>query len=535
MRKMRCVWLFGMIFWSLGVWAQAPSEPISVKALGTRSWIRINWKSASDNADGYRLYWSTSASKPRTANVTVGPDQTRYYIEGVDANVKYWAWVEAYNQSGSSKAVPVEVTTETAWKLLPEETKELETNPSSRAVPEGMELAWHDEFNDLLLNRNKWSANYYSNIDHLRGEFEADMRNDNLAQPAYILNGETINLYVSDSLPTRVYDQKNDKKISSIQTYDWRTNENLLDNSRGGYFEVKVKRTSTGKPRGLNTAFWFDAPGPDLSNYLQEGTERNGVKGIRPKGQVFEIDVFEYITAQFVLHGHVDKNGQFQRNLNTHIAKGYTHFDTWVTHGILWSPTRIEHYINGDLIHVYDDKHNMYSPNHFMNVLLGSYGGGGTVNMEVDYIRMYQWPLEGTNELPNPGFESNDTRMPWEGTGELVHGEGMENSQAIGLERGQFIEQYVYVENDQDYSLTYHLRGSGMLEGSVDNVTLVTGELDPIVKMKDEAGETFTKQQVGFRSGKEHRDYKKKIRIYFKNIGKGKIWLDSLSLTRVHP
>ena len=38
-------------------------------------------------------------------------------------------------------------------------------------------------------------------------------------------------------------------------------NENLLDNSRGGYFEVKVRRNSSGNPEGINTAFWFDSPG----------------------------------------------------------------------------------------------------------------------------------------------------------------------------------------------------------------------------------------------------------------------------------
>lgn len=29
-----------------------------------------------------------------------------------------------------------------------------------------------------------------------------------------------------------------------------------------------------------------------------------------------------------------------------------------------------------------------------MNVFLGSYGAKGQVNMDVDYIRAYNWPLE---------------------------------------------------------------------------------------------------------------------------------------------
>lgn len=104
--------------------------------------------------------------------------------------------------------------------------------------------------------------------------------------------------------------------------------------------------------------------------YLEQGTNLNGTEGIRPKGQLFEIDVFEYLNAQFVLHGHVDQKGVFQRNLATHIAEGIDHINKWVTHGILWTPTSIKHYINGKLIKDYTDKHQIYSPNHFMNVFL---------------------------------------------------------------------------------------------------------------------------------------------------------------------
>ena len=70
---------------------------------------------------------------------------------------------------------------------------------------------------------------------------------------------------------------------------------------------MKVRRNSSGNPEGTNTAFWFDSPGPDLRYYLEQGTNLNGTEGIRPKGQLFEIDVFEYLNAQFVLHGHVDQ------------------------------------------------------------------------------------------------------------------------------------------------------------------------------------------------------------------------------------
>lgn len=524
--------IFPMLLLALRALAQTPEVVSSIKALGTRSWIRVDCGPQLDTGGGYKLYWSTSGKKEGAASVVLDEQQTRYYIQNVLPDTKYTIWVEAYNESGTGEPAKIAVKTEKTWKLLPEELIELQVTPSSVAVPPGMELVWHDEFNELLLNRNKWSTNYYSSIDHLRGEFEEDMRNENLAQPAYMLNGNTINLYVSDTLPTQVYDQKNQKKISSIQTYDWRTNECLLDNSRGGYFEVKVKRSNTGQPRGLNTAFWFDAPGPDLRNYLERGATFKGVQGIRPKGQVFEIDVFEYITAQFVLHGHVDRNGKFQRNIATHIAEGYEHFDKWVTHGILWSPTEIRHYINGNLIKAYTDKHNMHSPNHFMNVFLGSYGGGGTVNMEVDYIRLYQWPLRDGNELPNPGFDDGGALAPWEGTGSIAIAMGQGNTNAAVLLSGQYIEQYLYLDNDEEYYLEYLVKGGGLVEVSVDDVELVKGKLTSIRKEHSYAKEKFSKNKINFRSGKEYQDYKKKIRISFRNDGRETIWLDDVRVLK---
>ena len=55
-----------------------------------------------------------------------------------------------------------------------------------------------------------------------------------------------------------------------------------------------------------------------------------------------------------------------------------------------------------------------------MNVFLGSYGSKGNVNMDIDYIRAYNWPLEKGNELPNPGFEDSGSLLPWEGNATLA-------------------------------------------------------------------------------------------------------------------
>ncbi len=508
--------------------AQAPATHTGFKTLGTRSWIRLEWN-AFDGATGYDIFWSTTNNKPVRPLATAEAGITRFYIKNVQADQRYFVWLDARKATDRTSLGSGEVITTKHWVLDPDEENHLDI-PSSAVVPEGMKLFWHDEFNDELLNRNKWSTNYYSSIDYLYKINFTEMRSDRLPQPAYILNGKTINLLTNDSLPVQVYDTKNQKKISSIQTYDWVTNENLLDNSRGGYFEVRVKRSSTGKPRGLNTAFWFDSPGPDLKYYLQEGTEYEGVRGIRPRGQVFEIDVFEYLNAQFVLHGHVDTAGRFQRNLATHIAEGYQHRDNWVVHGMLWTPTSIKHYINGNLIKEYSDKNQLYAPNHFMNVLLGSYGGGGTVNMEVDYIRAYQWPLEADNQLPNGGAEYNKQITPWEGTAIAFPSAKRSGNNGFLLEPGQTLFQYLYVHHSTDYRLTFWSKGNGAIEVQTNDITPVSGVFENEYRQRVSASSSFTKNALRFTTGKEYGNNTKIIRVGFTNVGNKTVFLDDVVL-----
>lgn len=422
--------------------------------------------------------------------------------------------------------------TQKNWVTDKSELKELQSNPSSGAVPRGMQLVWQDEFNDSLLNRNKWTANYFSTFNYMDTVSRKEMLENKLPQPAYTLNGKTINLFVNDSLPVRLYTPKGNQKISSIQTYDWRTNENLLDNSRGGYFEVKVRRSKTGNPKGVNTAFWFDSPGPDLKYYLEQGSEVNGVKGIRPPGQVFEIDVFELLNAQFVLHGQVDKNGKFIHNLATHITKGVEHENNWVTHGMLWTPTGIRHYINGKLMGEYTDKHKIYAPDHFMNVFLGTYGSGGGVNMEVDYIRYYNWPLKNGNELPNPGFEDSGSLSPWEGTGTITADAKRTGRYGVLLKPGQLIEQHVYLNNNRAYQLAYQSKGKGELQIAIDNVTPVNGKLNTIITKKENGQAGFSEKIIHFKTGPAYGNNMKTVHLGFMNTGATPIMLDDITIKK---
>ncbi|MDR2275961.1 MAG: glycoside hydrolase family 16 protein [Sphingobacterium sp.] len=494
---------------------------------GTRSWIRVETDNDQD-LSGARVYWSKERKKPAQPNAVIDQGKSRYYIQKIDPETTYYVWLESETGALLGKGA---ANTTKSWALDSRELREEHTNPSSAAVPKGMEVYWQDEFNDDLLNLNKWSTNYFSSLNYFNRKSRQEMQEDKLPQPAYTLDGKYINLYVNDTLPKRLYNEGGNQKVSSIQTYDWRTNENLLDNSRGGYFEVKVKRNRKGNPKGMNTAFWFDAPGPDSRYFLQQGTEVEGIKGIRPKGQVFEIDIFEYINAQFVLHGHVNEKGRFQKNLATHIAEGYNHVNQWVTHGILWTPTSVKHYINGNLIKEYTDKKQIYSPNHFMNVFLGTYGSDGEVNMEVDYIRAYNWPLRDGNELPNPDFEQIADLGPWEGEGIVQSGIGEKNSKGVILPPGKHIEQYIYLEPNKKHELNYWAKGEKM-EVNIEDVTPVVGDLSTIKKHDRQLSLKGKKASINFITGSEIFPNKKTLRIAFENTGEKPVYLDNITLKK---
>ncbi|WP_448633424.1 family 16 glycosylhydrolase [Pedobacter panaciterrae] len=524
--------LFFLLFITAGAIAQTPAVPLNLKTLGTRSWIRLEWTGRAADQLGFKVYWSEQNRKPALPGATIGSNLQRYYIQDVKEETQYYVWLEAYNKTGSSKPLCAKVTTTKKWQLDRDELRNLDI-ASSSAVPDGMEVFWNDEFNDDLLNRNKWSTNYYSNIDFLKKDNLSLMLHDSLPQPGMSFNGRSIHLFTNDVVPVRSFYPASGRKISSIQTYDWRKNENYLDNSRGGYFEVRVKRSSSGKPQGVNTAFWFDSPGPDLKYYLQQGTLLDGISGIRPAGQVFEIDVFENLDAQFVLHGHVDEHGAFQHNLATDIAEGFTHVDQWVTHGVLWTPSSIKHYINGKLIKAYDNKNQIYSPNHFMNVFLGSYGAGGSVDMEVDYIRGYQWPLLKGNELPNPGFDANKNLSPWEGTGELTSDVKRNGDHALLLNPGQYIEQYVYLNHSTAYQLELWMKGKSHLEATVQNVTQVSGVLDKGSKFEVSGANNFSVKTLKFKTGSEYLNHMKTVKVRFLNTGSSTVILDDVKVSKV--
>src|SRR5690625_2964464 len=120
-----------------------------------------------------------------------------------------------------------------------------EGSSTSSALPAGMKLVWHDEFNGQELDSSKWFTQYYSQFDYISRTNWEDFQNNNLSEPAMKFTISSIIMYVDENSPERPY-WKNGRRISSIQTYDWRTNKTKFDNRRGGYMEAKIRRNVKG-------------------------------------------------------------------------------------------------------------------------------------------------------------------------------------------------------------------------------------------------------------------------------------------------
>ncbi|MBB6499916.1 family 16 glycosylhydrolase [Pedobacter cryoconitis] len=512
------------IFFAYTTYAQ--SEPLHLKTLGTRSWVRLSWNAISD-ATEYQIYWSAKSTQPGKANAIVKSPGTSYYIQGVKPETLYDVWLKPVGKSGSARTIHTKVFTSKKWEIDQQEALHLSI-PSSAAVPEGMKLFWQDEFNDELLNRNKWSTQYYSNLDFVEKYNWAEFKAGMLPEPGLILTGSTLHLVTNDSVPVKPF-MTSGRKISSIQTYDWNSNENLLDNKRGGYFEVRVKRKSSGKAELVNTAYWFDSPGPEPAYYIEDGDHALGLTGKRPHGQVFEIDVFENLNSEIVLHGNVDSTGKFLHNIGQYDVKGVDFVDHWVTHGLLWTAAGLKFYVNGELKKEWSDPAAIKSPDHFMNLLLGTYGKNGAVDMEVDYARGYQWPVEKGNELANPSFEFKQL-FPWTGTAQLTTLTKRTGKNGVVIAPGQSLVQYLYLDPDKAYQLTYWSKGRGSITVNADNLVPVSGQVEKGYQSIDKAGQDFTSHQMNFSTAHTKPGHMKTIRIGFLNQSTADVIIDDINL-----
>ena len=65
----------------------------------------LSWTDNSTRETGYKVYWSTSATKPATPNATLAANAGSYTATGLSTQTTYNFWVEAYSASGSSAAI----------------------------------------------------------------------------------------------------------------------------------------------------------------------------------------------------------------------------------------------------------------------------------------------------------------------------------------------------------------------------------------------------------------------------------------------
>lgn len=65
----------------------------------------LTWTDNSTRETGYKVYWSTSATKPATPNASIAANSTSYTATGLSTQTTYNFWVEAYSASGSSAAI----------------------------------------------------------------------------------------------------------------------------------------------------------------------------------------------------------------------------------------------------------------------------------------------------------------------------------------------------------------------------------------------------------------------------------------------
>lgn len=397
--------------------------------------------------------------------------------------------------------------------------------PTSKALPSGMKLVWNDEFNGKELDHTKWWDRYFSSLDWFNPSAYKAFLEKKLPVADYQFTGTSIILKATDN----IYPGAN-RQVSSIQTYNWETNTNMMDNSLGGYFEARIRRDIPEGGDKVNLAFWFDSPGPDLKYYLEKGGEAFGTRGIRPRGQIFEIDMCEYITTEIVLHGNVDPKGRFERNIGHYIHKG-DFKGKWVVHSVLWTPAGLKFYIDGNLIKEWWNPKDIKSPNHDMNMFFGAYGTNG-VTMEVDYVRYYQWRLEEGNLLPNSGFEYSDRIFPWQGTAQIIKEGTYSGTFALKLLPNTFVEQYIYLDHSIDYELAFWAKGEGVISVGVENIIQVSGLPEDMNNKSYNTTSHYTKHKFQFKTTPEPLDNKKTIRVKFENNSDKEIILDDLSIIR---
>lgn len=93
----------------------APAAPSNLSATAaSSSQINLTWSDNASTETGFKVYQSTTNTKPGTATYTLGANTVSKSCTGLNASTTYYFWVEAYNADGPSSAITANVATQAA-------------------------------------------------------------------------------------------------------------------------------------------------------------------------------------------------------------------------------------------------------------------------------------------------------------------------------------------------------------------------------------------------------------------------------------
>ena len=222
--------------------------------------------------------------------------------------------------------------------------------------PRGYKLVWSDEFNGDRLDMTKWSHRYlgkrklgYTTEDSIK------------------VNDGTLKVLI----------HKNGERYSSgmIGTQD-------KYEAKYGYYEIKAKLP---KIKGPQSAFWL------MSSYYGQFIND-------PKNSGMEIDIMEYVkTAPGQVHfsTHWDGYKQFHKKNIKSIDYPSIEDGQWHTYGLLWTPSKYEFYVDGNLMHIKNNPISQVKQFIILSAEIGLWGGDISHEnlpdqFEIDYVRVYQ-------------------------------------------------------------------------------------------------------------------------------------------------
>ncbi|MGO8671341.1 MAG: malectin domain-containing carbohydrate-binding protein [Capsulimonadaceae bacterium] len=359
------------------------SAPTGLSAAGTNAQVALSW-TGSTGATSYDVYRGTASGGESATPIATGVTATSYSNTGLTNGTTYYYTVAAVNSSATSPASN-------------EASATPEVLVSSGYVPGGYTLQWNDEFNQGVgspPNADNW--NYDTGIGPNNdgwGNWEqqtyvSDLAHCQIIADPLATDGQALQIQATNDGDWTTYDYHS----ARIQTIG-----KVLPEY--GYIELRAKLPST---QGIWPSFWM--LGNDINSI---GWPNCG-----------EMDIMEMFgqdpTSEFSSY-HMGSSTDTEINW-TDTYTSSTYQSAYHVFGLLWTPTGVTNYIDGNEFETYPSSTQGWVFNQPFYMLLDLAVGGippgdvveGTTvfpqNLDIDYIRIYE-PGTGapTGLYANPG------------------------------------------------------------------------------------------------------------------------------------